>query len=147
MRVARQSATLVAVGAATSAGYVALGAERIARPLPTFVIGALIGALVTLTSVGAGVLGVMALFFLYPMLPARLVVGTDIAHAVPLTLLAGAGHAAMGNVDWSLLGSLLIGSLPAITLGAALAHRLPEQALRGFLMLMLTGIGARLVFS
>lgn len=118
-----------------------------ARPLPTFCVGVLIGTLVALTSVGAGVLGVVALFFLYPMLPARQIVGADIAHAVPLTLVAGAGHAAMGGVDWSLLGSLIVGSLPAIYLGSALASRLPERFLRAFLALMLVLIGLKLFFK
>jgi len=133
--------------AATEAGYLPVTAERVARPLPTVVVGLAIGTLVTLTSVGAGVLGVVALFFLYPWLPARQIVGADIAHAVPLTLVAGFGHAALGTVDWSLLGALLIGSLPAITLGAAVAHRLPERALRVALTLMLVGLGLRLILS
>ncbi len=101
----------------------------------------------TLTSVGAGVLGVVALYFLYPLLPARQIVGADIAHAVPLTLVAGLGHAALGTVDWSLLGALLIGSLPAIALGAAVSHRLPERALRAALALMLVGIGLKLILT
>ncbi|HXF46665.1 MAG TPA: sulfite exporter TauE/SafE family protein, partial [Burkholderiaceae bacterium] len=102
---------------------------------------------VTLTSVGAGVIGVVALLFLYPLLPARQIVGADIAHAVPLTLVAGLGHAALGGVDWTLLGTLLIGSLPAIYLGAALAHRLPERALRLALATMLVGIGFKLLIG
>jgi len=118
-----------------------------ARPLPTLCVGVLIGTLVALTSVGAGVLGVVALFFLYPMLPARQIVGADIAHAVPLTLVAGAGHAAMGGVDWSLLGSLIVGSLPAIYVGSAVASRLPERFLRAFLALMLVLIGLKLFFK
>lgn len=119
----------------------------VARPLPTMLVGVLIGTLVALTSVGAGVLGVVALFFLYPLLPARQIVGADIAHAVPLTLVAGAGHAAMGSVDWSLLGSLILGSLPAIYLGSAVASKLPERFLRGFLALMLIGIGLKLLLK
>jgi uncharacterized membrane protein YfcA len=133
--------------AATEAGYLPLTVTRIALPLPTMLVGVVIGTLVTLTSVGAGVLGVVALFFLYPLLPARQIVGADIAHAVPLTLVAGLGHAALGTVNWSLLGALLIGSLPAITLGAAVAHRLPERALRTALALMLVGIGLKLILS
>lgn len=118
-----------------------------ARPLPTVVIGGVIGTLVTLTSVGAGVIGVVALFFLYPLLPTRQIVGSDIAHAVPLTLVAGLGHVALGNVNWSMLGMLLIGSLPAIHVGAAVAHRLPERLLRIALATMLIGIGAKLLFA
>lgn len=133
--------------AATEAGYLPVTVERIARPLPTALLGAVIGTLVTLTSVGAGVLGVVALYFLYPLLPARQIVGADIAHAVPLALVAGLGHAALGTVDWSLLGALLIGSLPAIAVGAAVSHRLPERALRTALALMLVGIGLKLILT
>jgi len=140
-------ATLALAGAGAP-GVVALGADGpVARPLPTLVVGALIGALVTLTSVGAGVIGVVALFFLYPQLASRRIVASDIAHAVPLTLVAGLGHASLGTVNWSMLGSLLIGSLPAILLGASLAHRLPERALRVFLAAMLVFLGSRLLYS
>jgi uncharacterized membrane protein YfcA len=144
-RMAARDARVVALAAAAGAGDVPVSEERIARPLPTLVTGALIGALVTLTSVGAGVIGVVALFFLYPLLPARQIVGADIAHAVPLTLVAGLGHAAMGTVNWALLGTLLIGSLPAIYLGAAVAHRLLERALRSALAALLIGIALKLL--
>ncbi len=144
-RMATRDARVVALAAAAGTGNVPVTEERIARPLPTLITGALIGALVTLTSVGAGVIGVVALFFLYPLLPARQIVGADIAHAVPLTFVAGLGHAAMGTVNWTLLGTLLIGSLPAIHLGAAVAHRLPERALRSALAAMLIGIGLKLL--
>jgi hypothetical protein len=113
--------------------------------VPTVVLGAVIGALVALTSVGAGVIGVVALFFLYPALPARRLVAADIAHAVPLTLVAGLGHVTLGTVDWTMLGALLLGSLPAITAGALVAERLPERALRTSLAGMLVLIGARLL--
>ena len=146
-RFATSDERVVALAGATEAGYLPVTVERLARPLPTVLIGVVIGTLVTLTSVGAGVLGVVALFFLYPLLPARQIVGADIAHAVPLTLVAGLGHAALGTVNWSLLGALLIGSLPAITLGAAVAHRVPERALRTALALMLVGIGLKLLLS
>ena len=129
------------------AGYLAVGDTRLTRPAPTIAIGAVIGTLVTLTSVGAGVIGVVALFFLYPLLPTRQIVGSDIAHAVPLTLVAGLGHVSLGNVDWSMLGMLLIGSVPAIHVGAVVAHRLPERALRLALSTMLVGIGVRLVLG
>lgn len=134
-----------ALAAVTVIGYLPTGPARTARPPATMATGAAIGTLVTLTSVGAGVIGVVALFFLYPLLPARQIVGADIAHAVPLTAAAGLGHAALGTVDWSLLGWLLIGSLPAIHVGAALAHRLPERRLRLLLSTMLVGIGAKLL--
>jgi len=115
------------------------------RPIPTLTLGAVIGVLVTLTSVGAGAIGVVALFFLYPTLPARQLVAADIAHAVPLTLIAGLGHVALGTVHWEILFALLIGSLPAIHLGARLAGRLPERILRSFLAAMLLFVGFRLI--
>jgi uncharacterized membrane protein YfcA len=141
--------TTLRVAGATGSGSVALSvvSDEGARPLPTFVVGVVIGTLVTLTSVGAGVIGVVALFFLYPNLAARRIVASDIAHAVPLTLVAGLGHASLGSVNVSMLGSLLVGSLPAIVLGARVAHRLPERALRLFLSAMLVLLGVRLLFS
>jgi uncharacterized protein len=140
---------MLRVAGATGAGSVELAvlSDEDPRPLPTFVVGVVIGTLVTLTSVGAGVIGVVALFFLYPNLAARRIVATDIAHAVPLTLVAGLGHASLGSVNVSMLGSLLLGSLPAILLGARVAHRLPERALRLFLAAMLVLLGVRLLFS
>lgn len=137
--------TRIATTSTPDAGTVGVRVETATRPAPTVTLGIAIGSLVALTSVGAGVLGVVALFFLYPLLPARQIVGADIAHAVPLTLVAGAGHAAMGAVDWSLLGSLIVGSLPAIYLGSAVASKLPERFLRAFLALMLLGIGLKLL--
>lgn len=145
-RFAARDERVLAFAAATHAGYLVTTGSQGARPLPTLAIGALIGMLVTLTSVGAGVIGTVALCFLYPLLPARRIVGTDIAHAVPLTLVAGLGHVSLGHVDWTMLGLLLVGSLPAIHIGAAVAHRLPERALRAALATMLTGLGARLLF-
>lgn len=108
-------------------------------------VGAVLGVLVALSSVGAGALGVAALFFLYPQLRAAEIVGSDIAHAVPLTLVAGLGHAHLGTVDWTLLGALLLGSLPGIWLGSSLAARVPESLLRAVLALLLVVIGSRLV--
>jgi len=110
------------------------------------VIGAVLGALVTLSSVGAGALGVAALTVLAPGMAAARIVGTDIAHAVPLTLVAGLGHAASGSVDWTLLGSLLVGSLPGIWLGSLFSHQLPERLLRALLAFMLILIGRRLAW-
>lgn len=111
----------------------------------TVAIGAILGTLVTLSSVGAGALGVTALFFLYPRLPAIRIVGSDLAHAVPLTLVAGIGHWWLGSVNWSLLGSLLLGSLPGIYLGSHLATRIPERMLRPALAAMLVLVGGRLI--
>jgi uncharacterized membrane protein YfcA len=115
-----------------------------ASPRRTVALGAVLGVLVTVSSVGAGALGVTVLFFLYPGLAAARIVGTDIAHAVPLTLVAGLGHAAAGAVDWKLLGALLIGSLPGIWLGSALSQKIPERLLRGALATMLILVGGKL---
>lgn len=111
----------------------------------TIATGAIVGALVTISSIGAGVLGTVALLFLYPRLSAVKVVGTDIAHAVPLTAVAGLGHMALGTVDLVLLGSLLLGSLPGIYIGSHLSAKVPEKVLRPILALMLLIIGTRLV--
>jgi uncharacterized membrane protein YfcA len=111
----------------------------------TVAIGVLLGILVTVSSVGAGALGVAVLFFLYPKLPAIRIVGSDLAHAVPLTLIAGLGHWAIGSVDWSLLGNLLLGSLPGIWLGSHASSRVPERFLRPVLASMLVLVGGKLI--
>ncbi len=111
----------------------------------TIVTGAIVGVLVTISSIGAGVLGTVALLFLYPRMPTAKVVGTDIAHAVPLTAVAGLGHMALGTVDLVLLISLLIGSLPGIYIGSHLSAKVPEKVLRPILAVMLLAIGTRLV--
>ena len=103
------------------------------KPLLTVAVGALLGVLVTLSSIGAGALGATLILLLYPRLPAQQVVGTDIAYAVPLTLVAGIGHATLGHVDWTLLGALLVGSLPGIWLGARLTKSLPDKLIRTLL--------------
>jgi uncharacterized membrane protein YfcA len=105
-----------------------------------------LGAVVTITSIGAGALGTVALFMLYPLLPTVRLVGTEIAHAVPLTLVAGMGHAGLGNVDWGLLANLLIGSLPGIYLGSHLANRVADHYLRPALAIMLAFVGIKLLF-
>lgn len=130
-------------------------AARLSGPTPrlsarglnvlTVVVGVMLGAIVTLTSIGAGALGTVALFFLYPLLATRRLVGTEIAHAVPLTLVAGLGHASMGNMDWTILAYLLIGSLPGIYLGSNLSGRVPEAVLRPCLAVMLATIGYKLI--
>lgn len=111
----------------------------------TMLLGLFLGALVTLSSVGAGALGTMALLFLYPRLATVRIVGTDLAHAIPLTAVAGLGHLHMGNVDLALLGSLLIGSLPGIYLGSHLSAKIPERFLRPVLATLLLGIGIKFV--
>ena len=107
------------------------------RTLPTLLFGVVLGLLVTLTSVGAGAIGVTVLAALYPLLPAKRLVGTDIAHAVPLTLLGGLGHFGLGNVDTGLLLALLGGSIPGILVGARLAGLTPEWLLRPILAVTL----------
>lgn len=109
--------------------------------------GVVLGVLVTISSVGAGALGTAALVFLFPRLSAVRIVGSDIAHAVPLTLVAGLGHWWLGNVNWILLGSLLIGSLPGIAVGSHVAARMPERVLRPVLATMLIFIGGKLSLS
>lgn len=117
---------------------------RWSAPL-TVVTGLVLGVLVTLSSVGAGALGTVALLMLYPRLPTVKIVGTDLAHAIPLTAVAGLGHLHMGNVNFDLLGSLLIGSLPGIYLGSLLSARIPEYVLRPVLASVLLLIGVKFV--
>ena len=116
-------------------------------PVITVTVGAILGVLVTISSVGAGALGVAALFFLYPSLSPVRIVGSDVAHAVPLTLVAGLGHWLLGGVDWALLGALLLGSLPGIWLGSHVSAKVPEHILRRLLASMLVLIGGKLVFA
>ena len=116
-------------------------------PAITVTVGALLGVLVTISSVGAGALGVAALFFLYPRLSPVRIVGSDVAHAVPLTLVAGLGHWLLGGVDWALLGALLLGSLPGIWLGSHVSAKVPEHILRRLLASMLVLVGGKLVFA
>jgi uncharacterized protein len=115
------------------------------KPALTVASGAILGVLVTLSSIGAGALGATLILLLYPRLPAQRLVGTDIAHAVPLTLVAGIGHATLGHVDWALLGALLIGSLPGIWLGAQLTRHMPERIVRGLLCVSLVTAGVKVL--
>ena len=121
----------------------ALGEKRIG--MLTTMTGAALGLLVTLSSVGAGALGVTALLLLYPKTPVARIVGSDIAHAVPLTLIAGAGHLMMGHIDVAMLASLLLGSIPGIMLASNLAPRLPESVLRYALSTILVVVSAKLL--
>lgn len=107
--------------------------------------GAGIGALVSLTSVGAGAIGVTVLMLLYPALPLPRIIAADIAYAVPLTLVAGLGHASIGSVDWTLLSTLLAGSLPGIWVGSRLVRHAPDRLIRSLLSLLLAYAGARLI--
>jgi hypothetical protein len=118
--------------------------KPIHRALPV-IFGALVGVLITITSVGAGAIGVMALMLLYPNLPLPRIVAADIAYAVPITLVAGLGHASIGQVDWSLLANLLAGSLPGIWLGTRLNSRWSDKALRTLLSLLIAYAGVRLI--
>jgi hypothetical protein len=111
----------------------------------TILLGAVLGVLVSLTSVGAGALGMTVLLMLYPKMDVAKLVGSDIAHAVPLTLLAGLGHWMMGSVDWRLLVSLLSGSIPGIVVGSLLAARMPDGVLRPVLAGTLALVGAKML--
>ena len=110
----------------------------------TVLVGVSLGVLVSISSVGAGAVGVTALLLLYPQLPMSRIVGSDIAHAVPLTLIAGMGHWALGAIDWQLMGVLLIGSLPGIVIGSYCAVRVPETALRLLLAAILVVVAGKL---
>lgn len=112
----------------------------------TVLLGAILGVLVSLTSVGAGALGMTALLVLYPNLPVNRLVGSDIAHAVPLTLIAGMGHWWMGSVDFSLLLSLLVGSVPGIVVGSLVASRVSDRVLTPILAAVLAIVGVKLFF-
>ncbi len=111
----------------------------------TVLTGVVLGVLVSLSSIGAGSLGVTVLFLLYPRLQTARIVGSDIAHAVPLCLVAGIGYWLLGTVDWSLLLSLLVGSLPGIALGSVLASRVPDLVLRPVLASALLLASSRLL--
>ncbi|OIQ81631.1 sulfite exporter TauE/SafE [mine drainage metagenome] len=111
----------------------------------TIGIGLALGVLVTMSSVGAGALGTVALLFLYPRLPTLKIVGTDLAHAIPLTAIAGFGHWQLGHVNFILLGSLLIGSLPGIWIGSHFSAKIPERYLRPILASVLMLIGFKFV--
>lgn len=130
---------------------VRLYGERVSRLDPakaralTVATGAVLGALVSVSSVGAGAIGATVLVLLYPRMPMARIVGSDIAHAVPLTLLAGIGHWMLGSIDVSLLGSLLIGSIPGIALGSFVAGRMPDTVLRFALAAILVVVGSELV--
>jgi uncharacterized protein len=115
--------------------------------LLTELVGAALGVLVSICSVGAGAIGVVALVLLYPRLPMAKIVGSDIAHAVPLTLAAGIGHWMMGSVDWAIIASLLVGSLPGIFVGSTFALHIPERALRLVLAATLFVVASHIVYD
>lgn len=117
------------------------------RPLITVFCGCILGCVVTLSSVGAGAIGSAFLFLLYPRKSSIAIVGTDIAHAVPLTAIAGLGHLHFGSVDFSLLAGLLVGGIPAIYLGSLIGKNLPDKVLRPLIALLLLGMGIKLMLS
>jgi uncharacterized membrane protein YfcA len=134
-----------AIVAAYRARVVELNSQRTA--VNTVLVGMVLGVLVSISSVGAGAIGVIALIMLYPQLPMARIVGSDIAHAVPLTLIAGTGHWMMGSVDWHIMGSLLAGSLPGIFVGSYFAIRIPERALRLVLATTLFVVASRIAYD
>ena len=113
----------------------------------TILLGAALGVLVSITSVGAGALGTTALLILYPRLPVARVAGSDIAHAVPLTLIAGIGHWLMGSVDFTLMLALLAGSIPGIIVGSMLGGRASDNLLRPILAITLLIVAVRLLLA
>jgi uncharacterized protein len=115
------------------------------KPALTVICGLILGVLVSLSSIGAGAIGATMIMLLYPRLESHKVVGTDIAHAVPLTLVAGIGHATLGHVDWGLLAWLLMGSVPGIWLGAKLTRRMPEKLVRTLLCISLVTAGLKVI--
>ncbi|SFB18704.1 hypothetical protein SAMN04515620_1242 [Collimonas sp. OK607] len=112
----------------------------------TIVAGLILGILVTISSIGAGAVGATILVLLYPRLSPAEVAGTDIAYAVPLTAIAALGHWWLGSIDWNLLGALLLGSVPGITIGSLAARAVPEKFLRALLALTLTSVAVKLIY-
>ena len=136
--------TILRFGRSVSASF---DRHRGRQSAATVALGATLGVLVSISSVGAGALGVTVLLLLYPKLPIVRIVGTDIAHAVPLTLVAGIGYSMLGSVNWPVLVSLLIGSLPGIAVASAVAPRVPDLVLRSILAGLLAMVGLRLVLA
>jgi uncharacterized protein len=115
------------------------------KPALTCLCGVMLGVLVTLTSIGAGALGATLILLLNPRMQTRHIVGTDIAHAVPLTFVAGIGHAMMGNINWGLLAALLVGSIPGIWIGAQLTRKMPDGLIRTLLCASLVAAGVKVI--
>lgn len=113
--------------------------------ITTIIVGAVLGILVTISSIGAGAIGATILVLLYPKLSPAEIAGTDIAYAVPLTAIAAFGHWWLGSINWELLAALLLGSVPGITLGSLAAKAVPERILRGLLATTLTAVAAKMV--
>jgi uncharacterized membrane protein YfcA len=117
------------------------------RTILTVLTGAALGVLVSISSVGAGAIGVTVLMLLYPRLPILRIISSDIAHAVPLTLVAGIGHWAIGDVDWHMLIALLCGSIPGILVASRIAPILNERLIRWLLAIVLAIVGIRLALG
>jgi uncharacterized protein len=112
----------------------------------TILAGALLGTLVTISSIGAGAIGATLLVLLYPRLSPAEIAGTDIVYAVPLTAIAAFGHWWLGSINWELLTMLLLGSVPGITIGSLAARSVPEKVLRGILATTLTAVAVKLIY-
>ena len=114
----------------------------------TVLAGVFLGVVVTLTSVGAGALGTVMMLYLYPlrMTPAK-VVGTDLAHAIPLALVAGASHFLAGNINYALLLTLLVGSIPGVLIGSWCSAKAPDALLRPILALLLIATGMKILLG
>ena len=118
------------------------------QPLLTWVAGVVMGVLVTLTSIGAGALGTVMLVYLYPFrMNSHKLVGTDLAHAIPLALVAGLGHLSLGHVNFPLLGNLLVGSIPGVLVGAFISARAPLKVLRYAIATVLGAVAIKLLFA
>lgn len=117
------------------------------KKILVILMGTVLGVFVTLSSVGAGAFGIMALVLMFPHLPMIRIIGSDVVHAVLLTLVAGLGHMSAGNVDFSLLGWLLVGSIPAIIIGTLLSSRMPEQLIRRILGITLLLLGVNFMVN
>ncbi len=118
------------------------------QPVLTVCAGVVLGVLVTLTSIGAGALGTVMLVYLYPLrMGANRLVGTDLAHAIPLALVAGLGHLSMGNVDFQLLANLLVGSIPGVLVGSLLSARAPVIMIRYAIAVVLAAVALRMLVA
>jgi len=116
------------------------------QPVLTVLAGIFLGVLVTLTSIGAGALGTVMLVYLYPLrLNSSKLVGTDLAHAIPLALIAGLGHLTLGNVDYALLGNLLIGSIPGVLIGSVISTRAPLALIRNAIAVVLIAVAVKML--
>lgn len=117
------------------------------KRLYIIIMGIILGVFVTLSSVGAGAFGIMALVIMFPNLPMIRIIGSDVVHAVLLTLVAGLGHMSAGNVDFTLLMWLLVGSIPAIIVGTLISSRMPERLIRKILGITLFALGVNFMVN